>query len=404
MAVAAAARRPGPRAARSLGLLRRWATLRSSAHMSHSRSMLTLTAAGLGAASFVAVTCRPAARGPTETTAPVSSHVAAAGGGVLPPAAFPVVAPQEPALPGRALLLVGGPFERGRAHGKALKRQIHTVFGRWRAQLHALFSGVDQEGSAAASASSEVVDAWVQHFANDFLAGTSYRLSIDKWAPGLLEEVDGMAQGAGIDAKQMLVFQLMDEYWFHGQHVAADARQAAAAAAAQPEHCTAFGVPGEAAGKCPAVVAQTMDLESFRDGHQTVLHISGDSSRGLPAALLFSHAGMVALCGVNSAGVACAVNNLSQLTHGTSGLPVAFVIRAVLQRNSLDEALAVLLEAQHASGQTYTIAGPDGRVAAAAAGGSRWRLAGRLAGRPRHLWLLGALLGAADACPDELRL
>jgi hypothetical protein len=41
---------------------------------------------------------------------------------------------------------------------------------------------------------------------------------------------------------------------------------------------------------------------------------------------------------------------------------VAFVIRAVLQRPSFDEALAVLLEAPHASGQNYTLAGPDGRV------------------------------------------
>ena len=72
---------------------------------------------------------------------------------------------------------------------------------------------------------------------------------------------------------------------------------------------------------------------------------------------------MVALCGINSRGVAISCNNLSQLAHGTSGLPVAFVVRAILQRRSFEEALQALLEMEHASGQNYTICGPDGRTA-----------------------------------------
>lgn len=51
---------------------------------------------------------------------------------------------------------------------------------------------------------------------------------------------------------------------------------------------------------------------------------------------MFSHAGMVGLCGVNSAGVAISCNNLSQLNHKTSGLPVAFVVRGILQRSTFE--------------------------------------------------------------------
>ena len=111
----------------------------------------------------------------------------------------------------------------------------------------------------------------------------------------------------------------------------------------------------------PAIVAQTMDLESFRDGYQTVLRVAPEGD--LPEQLVFSHAGMVGLCGVNSAGVAIACNNLSQLNHKTSGLPVAFVVRGILQRSTFDDALSALLEMSHASGQNYTICGADGRVA-----------------------------------------
>ena len=39
---------------------------------------------------------------------------------------------------------------------------------------------------------------------------------------------------------------------------------------------------------------------------------------------------MVALCGLNDRGVSVAVNNLGQLNHAKTGLPVAMMIRALL--------------------------------------------------------------------------
>eukprot|EP01047_Picozoa_sp_COSAG01_P060893 COSAG01_NODE_7525_length_3166_cov_17.369416_3_plen_266_part_00 len=227
--------------------------------------------------------------------------------------------------PGRFMELSGAPFQRGQQHGQALRAEIGELFALWRAQLCSVFGG----GTADAEPSPGHESTWMGAFAAEFLRATDYQTAIEKWAPGLLDEVRGLAAGSGIDFEQMLTFQLMDEYWFHGAAMAAAARPGQS----PPEHCTAFGVPGEKGGSCPALVAQTMDLESFRDGYQVVFKIVPAAGSSEPAALLFSHAGMVALCGVNAAGISVVVNNLSQLKHGTRGLPVRWVCRPQLRRS-----------------------------------------------------------------------
>jgi hypothetical protein len=242
--------------------------------------------------------------------------------------------------------MAGSPFERGQTHGMQLGAEVHEIFQKWRERMHLIFGG--QAGGDAA--------AWCSGWCAEFVSVTDYEVAIDRWAPGMLDEVRGMADATGIAYDEVLTFQLMDEYWYHGKGIAEAWMEGSPA----PEHCTAFALASHRGSGAPAIVAQTMDLESFRDGYQQVYRVKEE---GMPEQLVFAHAGIVGLCGVNSAGVAISCNNLSQLNHGTSGLPVAFVVRGILQRASFDDALAALLEMEHASGQNYTICGPDGRVA-----------------------------------------
>jgi hypothetical protein len=261
----------------------------------------------------------------------------------------PVAAAAEPS-PSGYVELSGSPLERGKTHGAELGDQIHSVFDAWRSRMYAIFGGGDSSDAAAAAA-------WCQGWCEEFVSVTDYESDIEQWAPGMLTEVRGMAEATGISYSEMLTFQLMDEYWYHGKGIAEAWEEGSPA----PEHCTAFALASHDESDAPAIVAQTMDLESFRDGYQTVLRVAPEG--GLPEQLVFSHAGMVGLCGVNAAGVAISCNNLSQLNHGTTGLPVAFVVRAILQRSTFDDALSALLEMTHASGQNYTICGGDGRIA-----------------------------------------
>jgi isopenicillin-N N-acyltransferase like protein len=52
------------------------------------------------------------------------------------------------------------------------------------------------------------------------------------------------------------------------------------------------------------------------------------------------------------------VNTLAQLAYGQTGLPVAFVVRGILERASFLDAAAFVRGISHASGQSFTIGDP----------------------------------------------
>lgn len=299
--------------------------------------------------------------------------------------------------------LTGVPYEVGLAHGTRLRDEFHRLLVVWRRALRRSMSSRCANncvGTSASTSDTLAEDgqgdiAWMNDFAAAFLAATDYVTAIESWTPWLLEEVRGLAAGANVSFEEALTFQLMDEYWFHGKDVMSAAAAAAALAAdsdsapshmcssikkralpqvahddglsvkkARPEaqetsggfeHCTAVAFAGQSSS--PAVLAQNMDLESFRHGYQIVLRVE-DGVR--PSQLVFSHAGMLGLLGINRVGVGVVVNNLPQLAHARCGLPVAFMIRGILSQPDFASARSFALRVPHASGQSYSISGPCG--------------------------------------------
>lgn len=120
-----------------------------------------------------------------------------------------------------------------------------------------------------------------------------------------------------------------------------------------------------------------MDIPSVHDGTQAVLRIESDDQ---PTALVFTHAGMIGLTGCNSEGLALVVNNLDVLPASSEGLPVAFVLRGILARRTLAEAVVFASSVPHATGQHYGMAAPDGLASVegwgtgATVGGAQTRL------------------------------
>src|SRR5262249_55706534 len=210
-------------------------------------------------------------------------------------------------------------------HGRAVRGEIHELVGLWKRDLARQFR----------------MDA--DEFIRKFLAGTDYLPSIKKWTPDLLEETRGIAEGSGIAFETVLAFQLVDEYWANGGAIVG-------------ERCSGLGVAGS--GDRPTYVAQNMDLEGFRDGFQVVLHVKHTDS-GLESFVL-TCPGLIALNGMNSRSVGVCVNTLLQLRPRRSGLPVAFVVRGLLERKTVEEAIAFLGDIEHASGQNYIVGGPAG--------------------------------------------
>lgn len=223
----------------------------------------------------------------------------------------------------RVVTLEGEPAERGIQHGKALKEPIQTLVKAWKADLAARYK---MEADA---------------FIEKFVARTDYLPAIKKWTPDLLDEIRGIAKGAELDFETVLVFQLIDEYWSRGPEVSG-------------EHCSAFGFSRR--GDRPTYIAQNMDLEGFRDGFQTVLHIK--YADGKREAFVLTNAGLIGLNGVNNRSLGICCNTLGQLANRPDGLPVACVVRGVLEQPTEETALNFLRKVPHASGQNYIVGGP----------------------------------------------
>ena len=222
------------------------------------------------------------------------------------------------------LLLEGSAYDRGLTHGKQLKTQIHDVVRLWKEDIHTRH-GVDP------------VD-----FINRFVAKTAYDTAIKKWVPDILDEIRGIADGAEIDFNTMFVFQFVDEYWAQGERIAR-------------ERCSSLGFNAEEGQ--PAYVAQTNDLETFRDGFQIVLRIKEKGSD--LESLVHSNAGCIGWNGVNNKSIGICVNTVSQLDNCRDGLPVNCIVRGVLMQQSEADAVAFLQRIKHASGANYIVGGPD---------------------------------------------
>jgi hypothetical protein len=228
----------------------------------------------------------------------------------------------------------GSPRERGRIHGETLRSEIREVMARWQAAL--------QEASGLPA----------EKYIDRFLAETNFLPAIERRTPDLLEEVRGIAEGADLPFRDVFACQLVDEQWIYTRQLR-EQRELTGA-----EHCTAFGA-FDAPGR-PPILAQNMDLPKYYDGAQVLLRVE-DAESGVDA-LILTIAGLIVTTGVNSRGVGCCCNTVSQLTSSRDGLPVAFIVRHILAQTSRADAERFVRSIRHASGQNYTIGDPGGIV------------------------------------------
>lgn len=216
----------------------------------------------------------------------------------------------------------GSPRELGRAHGEHARELILAGLDRWREALAETGKDADALWHALA------------HRAG-------FRDAVARWTPDLLDEVEGIAEGAGVDPDLVFATNCLDEAWWWHE---------------KGPGCSAVAVTDR--GPVP-VVGQNMDLDTWMDTTQVVLRLRHDD--GLEQVVL-SRAGMVGLCGANSEGLGLVVNTLDQLAVDPHGVPVAFVARSLLGQRRLGDVRGVLHRLPHASGQAYTAASPDGVV------------------------------------------
>jgi isopenicillin-N N-acyltransferase-like protein len=227
----------------------------------------------------------------------------------------------------RVVEAAGSPREMGRAHGEELRSTIADGLQRW-------FGLIETQTRMAGEA-----------FVDSFLAATEFGPAIQTYAPTLIDEVRGIADGARQSFRTILAYQMMDEEWWYRRGLIPSGR-------APAEACSAVGVVRDDG---TSLIAQNMDLPSHYDGTQVLLRLR---PAGEPEALVFGPAGLIGTTGLNQMGVAVCCNALPQLRHRPTGLPVGFLIRAILAQATVEDAATLVRTVAHATGQNYLLGGP----------------------------------------------
>lgn len=220
----------------------------------------------------------------------------------------------------------GSGYELGLQHGTALKQEIGKVIEAWKENVE------DQLDKDADSVLKE------------FFAYADFDASIQKWTPELHEEIRGIAAGSGQKLQDVFVLNLLDEFWVYVNNES-------------NHHCSAIGAP--ALHGNPGYLSQNMDLENYTDGFQVLMRLSRTADR--PEQLILTHPGLIALNGLNEAGIGVCVNTIMQLKASSTGLPVAFVVREIINTDNKEDLLNFIQQVDHASGQNY-ILGISGEV------------------------------------------
>ena len=162
---------------------------------------------------------------------------------------------------------------------------------------------------------------------------------VEDYAPHLLDEIRGIADGAGIPFEQVMLLQVRNQL---------DATLEAG--------CTSVALPAEARSGRGPVVAQNWDNDAALSGSIVVIT---RRPVGQPALMTVGPAGLIAYIGFNDRGLAACLNTLPA-PRRDEGVPHYFTLRQLFGGSSLDEALAAVERAQRVIPANIMLSTPGG--------------------------------------------
>ncbi|MEX1126150.1 MAG: C45 family peptidase [Acidimicrobiia bacterium] len=162
------------------------------------------------------------------------------------------------------------------------------------------------------------------------------------YSPSLYEEMEALAGAAGITAAEAVVVGGFTDL--------VDVVRAHTGDAPTEDDCTAVINPVQ------KVLAQTWDMHA--SAGEYVVFLKLDPVIG-PSLVVQTTAGCLGQIGMNEAGIAIGINNLT--SFGKPGVTWPFVVRKVLQQTDLDSAVDCVLDANLAGGHNFLLMGPDGQ-------------------------------------------
>ncbi len=163
----------------------------------------------------------------------------------------------------------------------------------------------------------------------------------ERYSPGLFEEMTAMALAAEITPAEAVVVGGFTDL--------VDVLRSLAGNAPTEDDCTAVIHPEG------GYLAQTWDMHASAGEYVLVLKIDPLSG---PNVVVQTTAGCLGQMGMNEAGIAVGINNLTAM--GRPGVTWPFVVRTVLEQTTLDAAVQVVVDAPVAGGHNFLLMGPDG--------------------------------------------
>ena len=233
--------------------------------------------------------------------------------------------------------VAGTHYDRGRQYGAQTRSQVHLSVQAYQ-RVFAHYAGWDWPEVRRAAA--------------------AFEAPIAAFRPAYLDEMRGIADGAGLDLADVLAINVRTEVMY-----AAKARQAPLAARIRelPAECSAFAVtpaPRSGGQQAATLLGQNWDWLLHAAQTLVVLEVSQDDG---PDFVTVVEAGLLAKVGLNAAGLGLVTNALvTDADTGAPGLPYHVLLRAILDCSTVTEALEVLQAGMRSSSANYLIAHASG--------------------------------------------
>jgi isopenicillin-N N-acyltransferase-like protein len=205
----------------------------------------------------------------------------------------------------------GQPRERGRQYGEAARPQIQRSIAFYR-DAYARAAKLNWEEVR------ERAPRWVP--------------LIDAYLPGVIDEVSGIGEGAGVSFEDILALNGRGELSagnpFEDQ---------------KDDGCSSFAILEEAAGDGHVYCGQNWDWRSEIADTVVVLRIV---QPGKPTVIMHAEAGQVGRQGANSAGIGLNANGLGTRFGARLGVPGTYIRRKILNSPDMHDALDAVFSAQ----------------------------------------------------------
>ncbi len=223
-----------------------------------------------------------------------------------------------------------------------------------------------QYGTQAAGRVRDSVQSYEQVFAHltgwDWPAvrreASRFEAPIGEFRPGYLDEMRGIADGAGLGLADILAINVRTEVMYSAKARHAPLARRPQIAQPQIAECSAFArapAPGQPGGP---VLGQNWDWLSHAARTLIVLEARPDDG---PDFVTVVEAGLLAKAGLNAAGLGLVTNAMvTDADVGEPGLPYHVLLRAILDCSTVTGALEVLQAGPRSSSANYLVAQAGG--------------------------------------------